>query len=250
MGKAEEPKAMEPKAMIRVLLVDDQTIIRQGLANLLASQPDLQVVGDAANGQQAIEAVCSLHGTPNQPDVILMDVRMPVVDGVAATQQIYANFPEVRILVLTTFDDTEYVQQAMRWGAKGYLLKQTPIEELVIAIRAVYQGYTHMGPGLFEKTLGEKTLGEKTVESSQVLATAPPASEITLPKKLRSLSPREKEVLQWIMAGLSNREIGEQLFISERTVRNHVTSILSQLQLRDRTQAALYASQFWPQSIP
>ncbi|MEL7356713.1 MAG: response regulator transcription factor [Cyanobacteria bacterium J06560_6] len=229
--------------MIRILLVDDQTIIRQGLANLLASQPDLQVVGDAANGQDAIDQVCTLHGTPNQPDVILMDVRMPVVDGVAATKQICADFPEVKILVLTTFDDTEYVQQAMRWGAKGYLLKQTPIEELVIAVRAVYQGYTHMGPGLFEKTLGEKTLG-----SSPTLETSA-AAKITLPEKLRSLSPREQEVLRLIATGLNNREIGEKLFIAERTVRNHVTSILSQLQLRDRTQAALYASQFWPQCI-
>ena len=220
--------------MIRVLLVDDQTIIRQGLANLLENQPDLQVVGDAANGQQAIDQVSTLHGTPNQPDVILMDVRMPVVDGVAATKHICTDFPEVQILVLTTFDDTEYVQQAMGWGAKGYLLKQTPIQELVMAIRAVYQGYTHMGPGLFEKTLGPTTAV---------------AAETTLPLKLRSLSPREQEVLQLIVTGLNNREIGENLFISERTVRNHVTHILSQLQLRDRTQAALYASQFWPQSI-
>ena len=225
--------------MIRVLLVDDQPIIRQGLANLLESQPDLQVVGDAANGQQAIDQVSTLYNTPNQPDVILMDVRMPVVDGVAATKQICTDFPEVQILVLTTFDDTEYVQQAMRWGAKGYLLKQTPIQELVMAIRAVYQGYTHMGPGLFEKTLG----------ASQIPDVSPVASESILPEKLRSLSPREQEVLQLIVAGLNNREIGEKLFISERTVRNHVTSILSQLQLRDRTQAAVYASQFWPQSI-
>ncbi len=225
--------------MIRVLLVDDQTIIRQGLANLLENQPDLRVVGDAANGQQAIDQVSTLYGTPNQPDVILMDIRMPVVDGVAATKQICADFPEVQILVLTTFDDTEYVQQAMRWGARGYLLKQTPIQELVLAIRAVYQGYTHMGPGLFEKTLGSP----QTSEAASVSA------EITLPSKLRSLSPREQEVLQLIIAGLNNREIGESLFISERTVRNHVTSILSQLQLRDRTQAALYASQFWPQSM-
>lgn len=225
--------------MIRVLLVDDQPIIRQGLANLLENQPDLQVVGDAANGQQAIDHVSTLYGTPNQPDVILMDVRMPVVDGVAATKQICADFPEVQILVLTTFDDTEYVQQAMRWGAKGYLLKQTPIQELVMAIRAVYQGYTHMGPGLFEKTLG----------SSPILAESSVASEIQIPSKLRSLSPREQEVLQLIVSGLNNREIGEKLFISERTVRNHVTSILSQLQLRDRTQAALYASQFWPQNM-
>ncbi len=223
--------------MIRVLLVDDQTIIRQGLANLLENQPDLKVVGDAANGQQAIAQVSKLYNTPHQPDVILMDVRMPVVDGVAATKQLCADFPEVHILVLTTFDDTEYVQQAMHWGAKGYLLKQTPIQELVVAIRSVYQGYTHMGPGLFEKTLG----------SAQTLETSLGSSEFIFPSKLRSLSPREQEVLQLIATGLNNREIGEKLFIAERTVRNHVTSILSQLQLRDRTQAALYASQFWPQ---
>ncbi|MEM9485951.1 MAG: response regulator transcription factor [Cyanobacteria bacterium P01_F01_bin.116] len=225
--------------MIRVLLVDDQPIIRQGLANLLESQPDLQVVGDAANGQEAIEQVSVLYNTPNQPDVILMDVRMPVVDGVAATKQLCADFPEIKILVLTTFDDTEYVQQAMQWGAKGYLLKQTPIQELVTAIRAVDQGYTHMGPGLFEKTMG----------SSQTLEQSSISSELVIPEKLRSLSPREQQVLQLIVTGLNNREIGEKLFISERTVRNHVTSILSQLQLRDRTQAALYASQFWPQNI-
>ncbi|MEM9213223.1 MAG: response regulator transcription factor [Cyanobacteria bacterium P01_F01_bin.150] len=193
-------------------------------------------MGDAANGQQAIDRVSTLYRISKQPDVILMDVRMPVVDGVAATKQICADFPEVKILVLTTFDDTEYVQQAMRWGAKGYLLKQTPIEELVTAIRAVYQGYTHMGPGLFEKTLGTAQTPESSTHSQ----------EIALPENLRSLSPREQEVLKLIVAGLNNREIGETLFISERTVRNHITSILSRLQLRDRTQAAVYASRFWP----
>lgn len=223
--------------MIRVFLVDDQIIIRQGLTNLLSNQPDLRVVGDAANGQQAIEQVQALYGTPNQPDVVLMDVRMPVVDGVAATKQICKAFPSINILVLTTFDDTEYVQQAMRWGAKGYLLKQTPIEELIVAIRSVDQGYTHMGPGLFEKTLA----------SSSALDSSATSSVVDVPKNLRSLSPREQEVLKLIVAGLNNREIGETLFISERTVRNHVTSILSQLRLRDRTQAAVYASQFWPQ---
>ncbi|MEM7649047.1 MAG: response regulator transcription factor [Cyanobacteria bacterium P01_A01_bin.70] len=215
--------------MIRILLVDDQTIIRQGLANLLAAQPDLTVVGDAENGQQAVEQVASLYNTPRQPDVILMDVRMPEIDGVAATRQICEEFPGIKILVLTTFDDDDYVQQAMRYGAKGYLLKQTPIADLAVAIRAVHQGYTHMGPGLFEKTFTPSPI------------TRP---EMLMPPALAALSPREQEVLKLISSGLSNREIAQTLFISERTVRNHVTSILSQLQLRDRTQAALLASTF------
>ncbi|MEM9503191.1 MAG: response regulator transcription factor [Cyanobacteria bacterium P01_E01_bin.43] len=215
--------------MIRILLVDDQTIIRQGLANLLAAQPDLTVVGDAENGQQAVEQVASLYNTPRQPDVILMDVRMPEIDGVAATRQICEEFPGIKILVLTTFDDDDYVQQAMRYGAKGYLLKQTPIADLAVAIRAVHQGYTHMGPGLFEKTFTPSPI------------TRP---GMLMPPALAALSPREQEVLKLISSGLSNREIAQTLFISERTVRNHVTSILSQLQLRDRTQAALLASTF------
>ncbi|MEO0988188.1 MAG: response regulator transcription factor [Cyanobacteria bacterium J06639_14] len=220
--------------MIRLLLVDDQTIIRQGLANLLQVQDDFTVVGDAENGQQAVEQVTTLYGTPHQPDVVLMDVRMPQVDGVAATKQICDEFPAVTILVLTTFDDEEYVQQAMRYGAKGYLLKQTPIDELAMAIRAVHQGYTHMGPGLFEKTIPSREI------------TGPPEALTT---KLMALSPREQEVLKLITYGLNNREIAQELFISERTVRNHVTRILSQLELRDRTQAALLANSFWRRSL-
>ncbi|MEI2581544.1 response regulator transcription factor [Scytonema sp. PRP1] len=219
--------------MIRLLLVDDQIIIRQGLKNLLESKPDLQVVGDAENGQLAIEAIKALYGTPLQPDVVLMDVRMPVMDGVAATRLICQRFPEIHVLVLTTFDDDEYVSQAMRHGARGYLLKHTPLEELAIAIRAVHQGYTHMGPGLFEKAMTTAQISD-SVQSA-------------IPPELAQLSPREKEVLRLIAMGLSNREIAHVLYISDRTVRNHVTSILSQLHLRDRTQAALLASTFLPQ---
>jgi len=135
-------------AKIRLLLVDDQLIIRQGLRSLLEAKPDLEVIGEAENGQQAIAQVETL-----QPDVVLMDVRMPIVDGVAATRVICQQFSQTKVLVLTTFDDDEYVSQAMRLGARGYLLKDTHSDDLAAAIRAVHKGYTQMGPGLLEKAI-------------------------------------------------------------------------------------------------
>jgi DNA-binding NarL/FixJ family response regulator len=212
--------------MIRVLLVDDQTIIRQGLRSLLESKPDLQIVGEAENGQKALQQVEAL-----QPDVVLMDIRMPGMDGVAATQSITQNFVNTKVLVLTTFDDDEYVSQAMRVGANGYLLKDTPSEELALAIRLVHRGYTQLGPGLLEKAF------------STPIAETPP---IVLPPKLAELTPREREVLCLIAAGASNREIAASLHIAESTVKNYVTNILSRLHLRDRTQAALFANSFLP----
>ena len=217
---------------IRILLVDDQIIIRQGLQSLLESKPDLEVVADAENGQQALDILESLQETPQKPDVVLLDVRMPVMDGVAATRQICQRFLGTHVLILTTFDDDEYVAQAMRFGAKGYLLKDTPSENLAVAIRAVYQGYTHLGPGLFEKAFSTPSISPVPVE---------------VPPQVAELSPRELEVLRLIAFGASNREIAQTLYISERTVKNHVTSILSRLGLRDRTQAALFASPFFPQ---
>ena len=204
--------------MIRVLLVDDQSIIREGLCSLLQAKQDIEVVGEAENGKLAVDQALTL-----QPDVVLMDVRMPIMDGVAATRNLQQKAPNIKVLVLTTFDDDDYITQAMKFGARGYLLKDTPSEELAQAIRAVNKGYTHMGPGLFEKVI-----------------TATPRVEV--PPELEQLTPREKEVLQLIAKGLNNREIAENLFISERTVKNHVNSILSRLNLRDRTQAAIFAS--------
>ncbi len=214
--------------MIRILLVDDQTIIRQGLRSLLESKPDLQVVGDAENGHRAIQQVEAL-----QPDVVLMDIRMPGMDGVAATQFISQHYATTKVLVLTTFDDDEYVSQAMRVGANGYLLKDTPSDELALAIRLVHRGYTQLGPGLLEKAFTP-------------LPTAPPVTPVTLPPELAELTPREREVLCLIAAGASNREIATTLHIAESTVKNYVTNILSQLHLRDRTQAALFATAFLP----
>jgi DNA-binding NarL/FixJ family response regulator len=208
--------------MIRILLVDDQSLIRQGLRALLELEPDLEIVGEAENGHSAIALVETLH-----PDVVLLDIRMPLMDGVAVTKEIGQRFSQTKVLVLTTFDDDEYVSQALRYGAKGYLLKDMPSEELAAAIRAVDKGYTQLGPGLVEKVISK--------------APTPPTSP---PLGWEQLTPREKEVLRLIAAGASNREIAEALYISEGTVKNHVTRILSQLGLRDRTQAAIMAHSF------
>lgn len=207
--------------MIRVLLVDDQSIIRQGLKVLLELEPDLQIVGEADNGQTAIELVDTL-----QPDIVLMDIRMPIMDGVAATQAINVRSAGTKILVLTTFNDDEYVAAALKYGAMGYLLKDTPSDELAAAIRAIYKGYTQLGPGLVDK----------------ILATTNPAP--APPPLWNELTPREQEVLRLIAKGDSNREIAQALHISEGTVKNHVTNILQRLNLRDRTQAAILANSF------
>ncbi|MEM6614672.1 MAG: response regulator transcription factor [Cyanobacteria bacterium P01_C01_bin.72] len=204
---------------IRILLVDDQSIIREGLSSLLQTQPDLEIIGEAGNGEQAIAQSLKLA-----PDIVLMDIRMPVMDGVAAIRLLKAQAPEIKILVLTTFDDDHYVAQAMAYGADGYLLKDTPSTELAQAIRSVNQGYTQMGPGLFAKTINHDKIA--------------PNPEEDLP-----LTSREQEVLQLIATGYSNKEIAAQLYITERTVKNHVNSILRSLNLRDRTQAAIFAHQ-------
>jgi DNA-binding NarL/FixJ family response regulator len=211
--------------MIRLLLVDDQNIVRKGLKVLLEAQAGFQVVGEAGNGREAIAQVESL-----QPDVVLMDVRMPEMDGVAATQIIFKQFPKTRVLVLSTFDDDDYVVRAMQGGAKGYLLKDSQVEELAQAIRAVHSGFTQLGPGLFDKAVAPPL--------------PPPSVPVILPPKLAELTRREREVLCLITDGATNREIAELLYISERTVKNHVTSILSRLNQRDRVQAALFASPF------
>lgn len=212
--------------MIKVLLADDQNLIRQGLKALLELEEDLEIVGEAENGEIALHLIEELH-----PDIVLMDIRMPIMDGVAATREIQNRFTKVKVLVLTTFDDDEYVKAALQNGATGYLLKDTPSEELAFAIRAVHKGYTQLGPGIVKKLLSQV---------SPVSTTQP------LPSGLVELTPREKEVLRLIAIGASNREIAQQLFISEGTVKNHVTNILNRLNLRDRTQAAIFANSFLP----
>ncbi|BAZ07239.1 response regulator transcription factor [Calothrix sp. NIES-3974] len=212
--------------MIKIMLVDDQNLIRQGLRALLELEADLEIVGEAENGREALDLIPQLH-----PDVILMDMRMPVMDGVRATLEIQKNYPQVKVLVLTTFDDDEYVTAAMQNGAMGYLLKDTPSEELAVAIRAVHKGYTQLGPGIVKKLLTQYP-GNHVCDSP-----IPPPS-------LTELTPREKEVLKLIANGASNREIAQELYISEGTVKNYVTNILNRLSLRDRTQAAIFANSY------
>jgi DNA-binding NarL/FixJ family response regulator len=209
--------------MIKIVLVDDQNLIRQGLKALLELESDLQIVGEAENGQIAIDLVQEL-----QPNVVLMDIRMPVMDGVTATKEICQRFPRVNILILTTFDDDTYVSAAIGHGAKGYLLKDTPSEEIADAIRAVDRGYTHLAPGMMAKVMAQKSS----------------APAVALPLELQELTPRELEVLKLIAVGANNKEIAQELYISEGTVKNHVTNLLSRLNLRDRTQAAILAKTY------
>ena len=210
--------------MTRILIVDDESLIRRGLKALLKLEPDLEIVGEAENGEVALHQVEIL-----QPDVVLMDVRMSVMDGVAATREIVDRFPNTKVLVLTTFDTDEYIARAIEYGASGYLLKDTPSEELARAIQAVHQGYTQLGPGI----------GKKLMSLIQH-----PISPADVPPELAQLTPRELEILRLIATGASNREIAQTLYISEKTVKNHVTRILSRLNLRDSTQAAIFAHSF------
>ncbi|MEL6440532.1 MAG: response regulator transcription factor [Cyanobacteria bacterium J06621_8] len=209
--------------MIRILLVDDQNIVREGLSSLLQTYDDLEVIGEAANGQEAIKQTLKL-----KPDVVLMDIRMPIMDGVAAIASLKPRMPEVKILVLTTFDDDEYVTQAIAKGALGYLLKDTPSADLARAIRSVNDGYSQMSPGILAKAISKNS----------------PSVSPSPPEELTRLTAREKDVLQLIAKGHSNKEIAQELYISERTVKNHVNSILRALDLRDRTQAAIFAHKY------
>lgn len=211
--------------MIRLLLVDDQNLICQGLNAMLSLESDLEVVGVANNGEMAIEQVAAL-----QPDVVLMDVRMPIMDGREATRKITQQYPQVKVLVLSTFDDDQYIADAMRAGAKGYLLKDMPSEELAQAIRFVHLGYTQLAPGLMEKLVSG-------FSESPAPTTQPEAKSAAL----AHLTPREQEVLQLVAAGATNRDIAQQLFISEGTVKTHVTHLLNRLSLRNRSQLAIYA---------
>jgi DNA-binding NarL/FixJ family response regulator len=210
--------------MISLLLVDDQSLIRQGLKAMLELEPDLQVVGSAKDGETALEQVAIL-----QPDVVLMDMRMPIMDGRAATRKIIQQFPEIKVLVLSTFGDDQYVADAMRAGASGYLLKDMPSEELAQAVRLVHGGYTQLGPGLMEKLM-TNVPDPKTAEAENP------------PKDLTHLTSREKDLLRLIGKGCTNREIATQLHLAEGTIKTYVTHLLDRLNLKNRAQVAIYSN--------
>jgi DNA-binding NarL/FixJ family response regulator len=216
--------------MIRVLLVDDQTLMRQGIQILLELEPDLKVVGVAGNGREAIAAVERLT-----PDVVLMDVRMPEMDGVAATQVLTQRFPQIGVIILTTFDDDEYVFEGLKAGARGYLLKDVSSDDLADAVRAVAAGQALIQPSITRKVVAEFS---RLASGAAPRGAAPGADQSALPQPL---TERELDVLRAMAAGLSNKEIADKLVITEGTVKNHVSNLLGKLEVRDRTQAVLKA---------
>jgi DNA-binding NarL/FixJ family response regulator len=211
--------------MIRVLIADDQAIARQGLQVILSVEEDIEVIGQAKDGQEALELVEALH-----PDLVLMDLKMPRLNGVQATKTIKEKFPKVAILVLTTYDLDDWVANAVRNGANGYLLKDTPPQELVIAIRGTLQGKSYVDPNVAGKML------QQMQQNSPVTSRA--RLELTEP-----LTERELDVLNLLANGLSNQEIAESLKLSEGTVRNYLSTLFGKLGVSDRTKAAVLAIQ-------
>jgi DNA-binding NarL/FixJ family response regulator len=223
----------------RVVVVDDQALLRQSFQRLLQLEGDgIQVAGSAGDGQEALELVERLEREGALPHVVLMDVRMPRLDGVRATEIMQSRWPDVRVLILTTFDDEEYILAGLRAGAKGYLLKDATAEELVNAIRAVARGEAPLQP-----SVAAKLVARFTNHADAGAVPAPSAAGRGGPGNppVGDLTEREREILGHLARGSTNREIGEALFITEGTVKNHVSNILSKLGLRDRTQAALWA---------
>lgn len=209
--------------MIRLLLVDDQRLMRDGLRILLELESDFEVVGEAENGAQALEAYQHLS-----PNVILMDIRMPVMDGVETTRRLREMDPNSKVIILTTFDDNEYVFEGLRAGALGYLLKDVSGEELADAIRKVAAGGSMIEPSVARKVVAE-------------FARLAPATSEAAEHLIEPLSEREIEILKLVSHGLTNKEIAAKLYLAEGTVKNYVTSILQKIDARDRTQAAIRA---------
>lgn len=208
---------------IKILLVDDQALFREGLRTLLSVQSDFKVVAEAGNGEEALRLAAT-----HQPDVVLMDLRMPILDGVSTTKRLHSLYPECKVIVLTTFDDDEYVFDGLRAGAVGYLLKDTSSEKLFEAVHAAARGEYFLLPSITAKVMAEFSRISPQAEHREDSAGI-------------SLSTREMEILSLVATGASNKEIAEQLVIAEGTVKNHLTNILGKLGVQDRMQAVIKA---------
>lgn len=213
--------------MIKVLIADDQELIRQSLQIVLNSKQDIEVSDVAANGQEVIQCI-----RKNKPDIILMDIRMPKMDGVQCTKIIKENYPQIKIIILTTFDDDEYVFNALKYGASGYLLKGVSMDALSDAIRTVYSGRAMINPDIAAKVL---RLFSQMAQTNYTI----PVEE----KDIRQLTKTEWRIIAQVEKGASNKEIADTLSLSEGTIRNYLSTILNKLNLRDRTQLAIWAVQ-------
>lgn len=217
---------------VRVLLVDDQPLLLQGFAMILSVEEDLEVVGQVTDGARAVEAVLRLR-----PDVVLMDVQMPVLDGIEATRQIVAAHPDVRVLMLTTFDRDDYLFEALEAGASGFLLKNSDPDDLVDAVRAVARGHALLAPEVTRRVIARMAARGGTRGGHGGVGQAAGGDGIPLP----SLTQREREMLHLVARGLSNGEIAAQAYVTEATVKTHVSNILAKLGVRDRVQAVIAA---------
>ncbi|WP_144276226.1 response regulator transcription factor [Demequina sp. NBRC 110053] len=222
--------------MIRVALVDDQAMVRVGLRMILEAEADLEIVGEASDGADAVALVSA-----NAPDVVLMDIRMPGVDGLAATEQVLAAHPEARVVILTTFDDDEYLYEALRVGASGFLLKSADGDTLVNAVRVVAAGEALLAPEVTRRVI-ERFSAHRPSDGNAAEADHVSAEDyVPPPEAIGDLSEREVEVLQLMARGMSNQEIAQELWVSPTTVKTHVSHILTKLGVRDRVQAVVEA---------
>ena len=232
---------------IRVLIVDDQTLVREGFRKLLELEPDIEIVDTANNGEAALTAVERLHAQNTPPDVILMDIRMPNMDGIAATRAIKERWPDAHVVILTTFDDTELIHAGLRAGALGYSLKDITAEQLAMTVRTAARGQVLLQPDIASKVFSAFTSSNSTRTSASSIHTAPPLSTapsyIDSTASIEQLTEREREILTLVARGASNRQIAENLYLTEGTVKNHMSNILGKLGVRDRTQAALKAKE-------
>ncbi|MDA0632135.1 response regulator transcription factor [Nonomuraea sp. MCN248] len=209
--------------MIRLVLADDEAMIRAGVRSILTTDPEIEVVAEAADGREAVDVVLA-----NRPDIALLDIRMPRLDGLAAAEQLRATAPEIAVVMLTTFDEDEYVARALATGAAGFLLKAADPRELIMGVRAVADGAAYLSPRIAQKVIVQFSGGRMSRQE-------------TARKELAALTPRELDVLSLVGRGRSNQDIARELFVSEGTVKSHVSAILLRLRLNNRVQAAILA---------